>query len=361
MDIYKNAKKAVLLLEDGSLYEGYHVGAAQDAFGELVFNTAVVGYQQLLTDPANENNILISTFPMLGNYGVVEGEDDLSAVHAQAVVMREWCASPSNYRSTGRLDDWMERKGIAGIFGVDTRALTRKVRDHSVMKAMVTTNPVTEENKTQLLAELKNYRFKTPQWKTNTETVSMGQGSTKLTVVDFGVRRDVLDALMARGAQLTVVPSSTSAQEILAAKPQGIVLCGGWADFNDTAKELETVCALTKSGIPMLGIGVGHQLMGLAAGGCICKMKAGHRGCNCPVSECATGHTFITTQNHGCVVQNTDSSKAQVTYINSNDKTCEGLRYLEYPGMSVQFVPECEIGRKNFDGIYEAFFNMLNK
>ena len=361
MDIYKNAQKAFLLLEDGSLYQGYSVGSKADDYGEMVFNTSVVGFQQLLTDPANENNILVDTFPMLGNYGVVENEDDLSDCHAAAVIVRDWCPTPSNYRMTGRIDEWMERKGISGLFGVDTRALTRKLRDGGVMKAMVTTKEVTDSNKAELVEALKNQPAKAPYWKSKNEMEISPVSDKKAVVLDLGARADVVAALNARGFTTIVVPSVMGAEEILANEPDCIVVCGGWAGEADLSKELETLAELEKSGVPMLGIGLGHQMMAVLAGAKLVKMKAGHRGANCPVTEISTGRTFITTQNHGSIVENADPSKAVVTHINSNDKTCEGLKYLEFKGLSVQFIPECELGRKNFDGIYEAFLSLLDK
>lgn len=361
MDIYKNAQRAYLVMEDGSVVKGYSVGAKQDAYGELVFNTSVVGFQQLLTDPANENNIMVDTFPMLGNYGVVENEDDLSAATAKAVIVRDWCPTPSNYKMTGRIDDWMERKGIVGLFGVDTRALTRKLRDGGVMKALITTKEVTEENKAELVEAIKAQADKTPYWKEKNELEVNPVSDRKVVIMDLGARADVVNAFNVRGFSTIVVPAAMSAEEILSNEPEAIVVCGGYSGAADVSKELETIAELQKSGKPILGIGLGHQLMAKLAGGSVVKMKDGHRGANCPVTELSTGRTFITTQNHGSYVEGVSTEKAEVTHVNSNDKTCEGLRYTEFKGMSVQFIPESEEGRKNFDGIYEAFLGMIEK
>ena len=357
MDIYKNAGKATLLLEDGTQFNGLAVGAKKEAVGQLVFNTGVIGYQQLLTDPANENNILVHTFPMIGNYGV-NGEDNLTEnCTAKAVVMREWCDTPSNYRCTGRFDAWLEEKGIPGIFGIDTRALTKYLRDNGSKQALLTFEEVTEENKEQFLAKIKEAPAVVPYWKNNKEVRVWGEGKN-VTVYDVGLRQDIVDALTARGCKVTAVPACFTAEQIMETKPQALLVCGGYANMEDLKEELATVEALTKTGIPMLGIDLGHQLMALAAGSVCVKLSAGHRGANCPVSELATGRTFITNQNHGAVAQEVDPAKAEVIYVNANDKTCEGLRYLTYPGMSVQFIPEAELGRKNFDKVYESFFAM---
>lgn len=361
MDIYENARKAYLVMEDGSVVSGYSVGAKKDVYGELVFNTSVVGFQQLLTDPANENHILIDTFPMLGNYGVVENEDDLSPATAQAVIVRDWCPTPSNYKMTGRIDDWMERKGIVGLFGVDTRALTRKLRDGGVLKAMVTENEVTEENVAQFVQAIKDHAETAPYWKEKKELELNPVSDKKVVVMDLGARADVVAALNARNFSTIVVPSTMSAEEILSHEPEAVVICGGYAGNADLSKELDTIAALQNSGKALLGIGLGHQLMAKLAGAQISKMSVGHRGANCPVTELESGRTFITTQNHGYVVANVDESKAVVTHVNSNDKSCEGLRYKDFAGMSVQFIPESELGRKNFDGIYDTFFAMIEK
>ncbi len=361
MDIYKNAQKATLLMEDGSLVQGYSVGSKEDAYGELVFNTSVVGFQQLLTDPANENNLLIDTFPMLGNYGVVENDDDLSAATARAVIVRDWCPTPSNYKMTGRIDEWMERKGIVGLFGVDTRALTRKIRDHGVMKALITSKEVNDSNKEELLASIKTHADKVPYWKEKNEIEVNPVSDRKVAVLDLGARADVVASLNARGFSTVVVPSSMNAEEILSNEPDAIVICGGYSGGADMSAELATIEALQNSGKPILGIGLGHQLMAKLAGGAVVKMKCGHRGANCPVTELSSGRTFITTQNHGSIVESVDPAKAEVTHVNSNDKSCEGLSYKTFKGLSVQFIPECELGRKNFDGIYEAFLGMIEK
>lgn len=361
MDIYTNAQRAYLLMEDGSVIKGYSVGAKHDAFGELVFNTSVVGFQQLLTDPANENNLLVDTFPMLGNYGVVENEDDLSAAHARAVIVRDWCPTPNNYKMTGRIDEWMERKGIVGLFGVDTRALTRKIRDNGVQKAMITCKEITEENKAELIEAIKAYEGVAPYWKEKNEMEINPVSDRKMVVMDLGARADVVAALNARGFSTIVVPSTMSAEEILSNEPDAIVICGGYAGKADLSKELEIIAELQKSGKPILGIGLGHQLMATLVGGKIVKMKAGHRGANCPVTSLVSGRTFVSTQNHGDIVVDMCPEKAEVTHINANDKTCEGLSYKEFNGMSVQFIPECELGRRNFDGVYDAFLGMIEK
>ncbi len=360
MDIFNNAQKAWLLLEDGTVYQGLGLGSAEDAIGELVFNTSVVGFQEILTDPANANNIVVETFPLTGNYGVNRENDLHESITARGWVVREWCAQPSNFRCEGRIDEYLEQKKISAIFDLDTRAITRKVRDGGVQKALITrTNP--QDCKEELIAKIKGWNAPAPAWLDYNQTVSFEKLDAKysVTMVNYGIRNDVIKALMARGCKVTVVPAGSTAQQILDTNPDAIVLCGGagLAAIENGSKE--TAAALMKSGKPVLGIDLGHQLMALSMGGSVEKMHCGHRGANCPVTEIASGRTFITSQNHGCVVKDIPDC-AKLSHLNSNDKTCEGLEYPQMKAMSVQFIPESETGRKNFDGIYERFLNMID-
>ena len=305
MDIFNNAQQAWLVLEDGTVYEGYGLGSSEDAIGELVFNTSVVGFQEILTDPANANNIIVETFPLTGNYGV-NHENDLH----ESITARGW------------------------------------------------------------VAQIKAWKKPMPAWVNYNEKVSFEKLDSKysITMVNYGIRKDVINALMARGCRVTVVPASYTEKEIMETKPDAVVLCGGAGlealrtDYAQKENAIdaaqETVAALMKSGVPVLGIDFGHQIMALAMDGSVEKMHCGHRGANCPVTEIASGRTFITSQNHGYIVKNIPAS-AVVSHVNSNDKTCEGLEYPQMKAMSVQFIPESEIGQKNFDGIYERFLGMV--
>lgn len=369
MDIFNNAQQAWLVLEDGTVYEGYGLGSSEDAIGELVFNTSVVGFQEILTDPANANNIIVETFPLTGNYGVNHENDLHESITARGWVIREWCAQPSNFRMEGRIDEYLEKKNISAIFDLDTRAITRKIRDGGVQNALITrTNP--EGCKDELVAKIKAWKKPMPAWVNYNEKVSFEKLDSKysITMVNYGIRKDVINALMARGCRVTVVPASYTEKEIMETKPDAVVLCGGSGlealrtDYAQKENAIdaaqETVAALMKSGVPVLGIDFGHQIMALAMDGSVEKMHCGHRGANCPVTEIASGRTFITSQNHGYIVKDIPAS-AVVSHVNSNDKTCEGLEYPQMKAMSVQFIPESEIGQKNFDGIYERFLGMV--
>ena len=369
MDIFNNAQKAWLLLEDGTLYEGYGLGCAEDTVGELVFNTSVVGYQEILTDPANANNIVVETFPLTGNYGVNREHDLHDSITAKGWVVREWCAQPSNFRCEGRIDEYLEQKKISAIFDLDTRAITRKLRDGGVQNALITRKDPTG-NIAQLTEQLKNHQKPMPAWVDYKETFTFEKLDAKyhITMVNYGIRKDVSAALMARGCRVTVGASCCTEKQVLDTQPDAVVLCGGAGleelrtsyDQQENAIDAaqETVAALMKSGVPMLGIDLGHQLMALAMEGSVEKMHCGHRGANCPVTELASGRTFITSQNHGYIVKDVPAC-AVVSHLNSNDKTCEGLEYPQMKALSVQFIPESEIGMKNFDGIYERFLSMI--
>ena len=370
MDIFKNAQKAWLLLEDGTLYEGYGLGSAEDAIGELVFNTSVVGFQEILTDPANANNIVVETFPLTGNYGVNHENDLHESITARGWVVREWCPQPSNFRCEGRIDEFLEKKNISAIFDLDTRAITRKIRDGGVQKALITRQDPRSDLDVAL-AKIKAWKPGCPAWVGYQDKVTFDKLDSKynITMVNYGIRNDVIKALMARGCRVTVVPASYTEKEILETAPDAVVLCGGAGlealrtNYYEQAENAidgaeETVAALMRSGTPVLGIDFGHQLMALAMEGSVEKMHCGHRGANCPVTELASGRTFITSQNHGYIVKDIPA-EAVVSHLNSNDKTCEGLEYPQMKAMSVQFIPESEIGRKNFDGIYERFLGLI--
>lgn len=369
MDIFNNAQKAWLLLEDGTVYEGYGLGSSEDAIGELVFNTSVVGFQEILTDPANANNIVVETFPLTGNYGVNHENDLHESMTARGWVIREWCAQPSNFRCEGRIDEYLENKKISAIFDLDTRSITRKVRDGGVQKALITrSNP--RENKEVLMAKIKAWQPPTPAWVNYNEKVTFEKLDAKysVTMVNYGIRNDIIKALMARDCKVTVVPASYTEKQIMETNPDAIVLCGGAGletirtDYAQQENAIdaaqETVAALMKSGVPVLGIDFGHQIMALSMEGSVEKMHCGHRGANCPVTELKSGRTFITSQNHGYIVKDIPEN-AVLSHINSNDKTCEGLEYPQMKAMSVQFIPEAELGQKNFDGIYERFLGLI--
>ena len=327
---------AFLVLENGAVFEGQRIGTVGDATGELVFTTGMVGYVETLTAPAFAGQLVVQTFPLIGNYGVApqdaEGQPALCGY-----VVRELCDQPSNFRSEGTLDEFLKQHGIVGLCGVDTRELTRVLRENGSMNAVIC------DTVPQDISALKDYAIRDAVAQVSTKAPSVYPATDArrfaVTVLDLGVRRSAIESLCARGCEVTVVPHDTPADAILAAKPDGVVLSGGPGDPRKNAALIGTAKALFGK-VPLFGIGLGHQLVALAVGGNTKKLKHGHRGANQPVRCDGDSRTYITSQNHGYAVE-TDSlpAFAAVTHVNANDGTCEGITYADTPCITVQFDP----------------------
>lgn len=341
--------KAYLILSDGTVYEGTSFGAPTGTIGELVFTTGVVGYLETLTDPAYAGQIILQTFPAIGNYGVIE-EDFDGAFHAAGYVVREWCDTPSNFRAQYDIDRLLKDKGIPGICGVDTRAITRRLRDHGPMNAMIAAEIPAD------LTALQNHKFTDAVKKTACTEIRTipGEGSHAV-IIDCGMKPSMVAALTARGCKVTVVPADTSAEAILALGPDGVLVSGGPGDPMDA--HVPAVKALMGK-LPMFGIGLGHQLMAIAAGAFTEKMPYGHRGSSQPVKEAATGRTYITEQNHGYAVVSDSVKNGAVSFANANDSSCEGTDYPELNAFSVQFNPDAS-GSRGTAFLYDRFITMM--
>jgi carbamoyl-phosphate synthase small subunit len=347
-------KKAYLVLQDGTVFEGKSFGADTATVGELVFNTAVVGYIENLTDPAYYGQILVQTFPMIGNYGIIE-EDFQGTCSLKGYVVREWCDTPSNFRCEYDLDTYLKNQGVPGIYGVDTRELTRILRDKGTMNAMIT-----DEIPTDLTA-LKDYKIiGAVDAVTTKETVTYtaDKEDYKVVVWDFGNKKYIVDELIARNCTVTVVPASTTAEEILAMNPNGVVLSPGPGDPKDNA---DLICEIGKlfGKLPLFGIGLGHQLLALSQGGETVKLPYGHRGGNQPAKAIGGTAAYITGQNHGYAVVSDTVKNGVITFYNINDNTCEGLDYKGNKAISVQFYPESHSGPRNTAFIYQQFIDMM--
>ena len=341
--------KAYLVLSDGSVFEGTSFGAAAPATGELVFTTGVVGYLETLTDPSYAGQIILQTFPAIGNYGVIE-EDFDGDFHAAGYVVREWSDTPSNFRSQYTIDQLLKDKGIPGICGVDTRALTRKLRDHGPLNAMIVSEIPAD------LSALKAYKIIGAVEKTTCSEIRTIPGEGKHAVVlDLGAKPSIVGALTARGCKVTIVPASTSADEILSLNPDGLLVSGGPGDPADV--DLTAIKALLGK-VPMFGIGLGHQLIALASGASTIRMPYGHRGANQPVKELASGRTYITQQNHGYAVVSDSVANGTVSFINANDGSCEGVDYPALNAFSAQFYPDSE-GPRSTAHLYDRFITMM--
>ncbi len=350
-------KKAYLLLENGKVFEGEAFGAERECVGELVFTTGMVGYLETLTDPSYYGQIVMQTFPLVGNYGVIPDDFESAKPHLKAYIVREWCQEPSNFRSEGALDAFLKANDIPGLCGIDTRALTRIVREHGVMNARITYSPNPKVDD-----ELRSYRVTDAVRSVSTgETLTDGEGR-RVVLIDFGAKSHIERELVSRGCEVITVPYSTTADEILALKPSGVMLSNGPGDPSENKDAIKAIKKLVRERVPMFGICLGHQLLALANGAKTEKLKYGHRGGNQPALELATGRVYITSQNHGyAVVSSSLPDYAHESFINVNDKTCEGVEYTNSPAFSVQFHPEACAGPRDTAWLFDKFVSMCEE
>jgi carbamoyl-phosphate synthase small subunit len=347
--------KAYLILEDGSRFEGTAFGAAGDAVGEVVFNTGMTGYGEVLTDPSYAGQIVCMTYPLIGNYGVNDGDAESPAPRVKGYIVRELCEAPSNWAAAGTLDEYLKRFGIGGIQGIDTRALTRKIRESGVLRGKI----VTREPEERDYADARGYLLKNPvNGVSAKQKYTVAGTAERVAVLDYGLKQNILRSLSRRGLHLTVYPNGTAAEEILSDAPDGILLTNGPGDPKDNIFEIAQLKKLLGKK-PIFGICLGHQLLALAAGGDTGKLKYGHRGSNHPVKELAANRVFITSQNHGYAVLAESLQNAELTHVNWNDKTCEGLRYKDFPARSVQFHPEASPGPLDTGYLFDDFVTAM--
>lgn len=355
--------KAYLVLEDGTAYEGNAVGATGIISGEVVFTTGMTGYQETVTDPTFVGQIVIMTYPLIGNCGT--NEEDMEAVKPvlHGLVVKEVSKCPSNWRNQEDLHQMLSRYGVIGIEGIDTRSLTRRLRSKGTMKGVICSLPdraldastVTDlvevarqcphVDKTKLISQV-----------TTQEPYQVGGDGHRITVIDYGVKRSVLRCLLDRGCRVTVMPATASPQRILETQPDAILLSNGPGDPRDAGYAVETIRELI--GVkPLLGICIGHQLLCLALGANVFKLKFGHRGGNHPVKDLTTGRVLITSQNHGYAIdeETIDPSVAYVTHVSLNDGTVEGIRHRSLPIASIQYHPEASPGPHDTQFIFDEF------
>lgn len=352
--------KGYLLLEDGSLYEGSLRGAQKDATAELVFTTAMVGYMETLTDPSYDGQIVVQTFPCIGNYGVIPFDEESPHPRMAGYVVRELCDAPNNFRCTGKLDDYLRAEGVTCLTGVDTRALTRKLRDRGVMNAAILTGKPADMD--TALAALRAHSYHPDiQNTTCTEVIQpRTKGLYHVVLWDFGAKANIQRELEKRGCAVTCVPASATCAEIMALEPDGVMLSNGPGDPSDNTGVISELKELCRQGLPVFGICLGHQLLALSQGGQVVKLKYGHRGANQPVKDVKTGLNYITSQNHGFAVdQDHLPDNATVRFINCNDGTCEGLDYTDLLAYSVQFHPEACGGPLDTRFLFDRFIAMM--
>lgn len=397
--------KAYLLLADGTLFDGKAIGAIGTTVGETVFTTGMTGYLETLTDPSYYGQIVTQTFPLIGNYGVIPTDFESKKSWVRGYIVRELCDTPSNFRCGGTLDNFLKKQGIVGICGIDTRALTKKLRESGVMNGMI----VSGENAERLIQQavenpdkIRDYRIERAVESVSCNENKEGNERSKLraealvanspcapvphiVLFDFGAKANIQRELEKRGCSVTVVPYDTTAEEVLALAPDGIMLSNGPgdpADNTDVISEISKLCEWNKKCaestamhsavssdsagnangklIPIFGICLGHQMLALARGAKTSKLKYGHRGGNHPVKDLETGRVYITSQNHGYAVEpDTLPSFAKMSFVNVNDNTCEGVEYTDIPAFSVQFHPEACGGPHDTNFLFDKFMKMI--
>ncbi len=371
---------AYLALEDGTIFEGRSFGADVERVGEVVFNTSITGYQEILTDPSYNGQIVTMTYPLIGNYGI--NPDDFESVRPQVegFVVKEACKNPSNYRSVQSLGSFLKEHDIPGIEGIDTRSLTKHIRSKGAMKGILST---LDSDRESLVQKANDYPGlvgrdlvsrvtcgEPYQWaeglydlEKGERTHLEGKARFRVAAYDFGIKQNILRYLVDRGCDVTVFPADTPPDQILEIDPDGIFLSNGPGDPEPVTYAVDSIRQLIAEKRPTFGICLGHQLIGLALGGSTYKLKFGHRGANQPVQQTDTGKVEITSQNHGFAVDidSLDRDDVVLTHINLNDNTLEGLRHRDLPLFCVQYHPEASAGPHDADYLFDHFVELMEK
>ncbi len=352
-------KKVYLTLQNGRVFQGYRFGAEGDVTGELVFSTGMVGYMETLSDPANLGQIVVQTFPLIGNYGMIRADVESDKAWVSAYVVREICDCPSNFRMEGELEEYLETEGVIGIYGVDTRELTKILREEGSMNARISSKPLKED----ALKEMASYKIEnTVKTVASKEKGYFEAENAKYTVAlwNVGAKNSTIANLNAQGCNVISIPPYATAEEILATGANGVVISDGPGDPNENDEIIAEVKKLLGK-TPVMGVGLGHQLVALACGAEVIKQKYGHRGSNQPVKSVKTGKVYISAQNHGYEVVTKSVKEGEISFINVNDNSCEGIDYEALNAFTVQFTPEsCGIGHPE-NVLYNKFFAMMEK
>lgn len=351
---------AYLILENGQVFKGESFGAKGEVIGELVFTTGMVGYLETITDPSYFGQVVMQTFPLIGNYGVIPQDFESGKPVLSAYIVREWCQEPSNFRCKEDLDTFLKRENVVGLCGIDTRAVTKIVREQGVMNCCITDST---DNMQEKLERIKNYKVENAVCSVTTEsrhTECAPKGDKNVVLWDFGAKGNIEKMLLKRGCNVTVVPAQTTAEQILALNPDGLMLSNGPGDPTENTGIIEELKKIIKTNLPVFGICLGHQILALAMGGKTTKLKYGHRGANQPVKNTETSRVYISSQNHGyAVVSESLPEGAKVSFVNGNDNTCEGVTYTHRPAFSVQFHPEACSGPLDTEYLFDDFIAMM--
>ena len=359
-------KTGYLVLQNGSIFEGYRFGADKAVLGEVVFTTGMCGYIETLTDPSYFGQIVLQTFPLIGNYGVIP-EDFEGKCELKGYVVREWCDSPSNFRSEYDIDTFLKANGIPGLCGVDTRQITKIIRDSGVMNGAILDKLPDGEND-EIFEKIRSFKIVDA-----VKSVTCGAGHTafapgaqncvndkgiRVALIDYGAKANIINELLRRGASVTVFPAGTHAEEILSGGFSGVMLSNGPGDPAENTFQIEQIAKILGK-LPVFGICLGHQLTALVAGGNTYKLKFGHRGVNQPVKCIADGRTYITSQNHGYAVSDNVPGRAVISFVNANDGTCEGIDYPSLNAFTVQFHPEARSGPHDTSFLFDRFVKIM--
>ena len=355
--------RAALILENGAVFHGISMGDTGECICEMVFNTSMAGYQEILTDPSYAGQGIVMTYPLIGNYGVNADDRESRRPWASAMIVRHLSPRGSNFRSKGTLHDYLSANHITGIQGVDTRAITRMLRDGGTMNGMITTEE--DPDLREKLPLIREYRVQNTVELTTRKYIEVytafGKGP-RIALLDLGVKENMIRSLVKRGCSVTVFPAQTKAEEILAGGFDGLMLSNGPGDPADNVEIISEIQTLYRSALPIFAVCLGHQLMALATGAVTEKLKYGHRGGNHPVRDLAEGRVYITSQNHGYVVRadSVDPNVAEISHINVNDGTVEGLRYRNGRVFTVQFHPEASPGPRDTGYLFDQFLERVN-
>ena len=355
--------KAFLILEDGNVFMGESIGSQREIISEIVFNTGMTGYLEVLTDPSYAGQSVVMTYPLIGNYGISYEDMESNKPWVDGFIVRELSRIPSNFRNEESIQSFLERNDIPGISGIDTRALVKLLRNKGTMNGMITTNAdyVLDE----VLNKIHQYKVSKVVAKTSRKEkeiiAAIGETKYRVALMDYGLKQNIPRCLAKRGCEVTIYPAFTKAEEVLKSNPDGIMLSIGPGDPKECTEIITEVKNLFDSNVPIFAICLGHQLLALANGGDTRKMKYGHRGSNHPVKDLKTGRVYISTQNHGYMVmpESLKPEVAEVSFINVNDKSNEGMHYLGKNVFSVQFHPEACGGPMDSEYLFDEFINMM--
>lgn len=349
-----------LVLENGMTFRGERFGAAGEVTAEVVFTTGMTGYLETLTDPSYWGQTVVQTFPLIGNYGVISSDFESDSVGVKAYIVKEWCQEPSNFRSEGSLGTFFKANGVVGLCGIDTRTLTKTIREAGVMNGIITDDPAGVD-----FEALKAYRVEGAVQAVTTKEAytapAEGEQKKRVALLDFGAKQNIIRELQKRGAEVTVCPAATTAEQLKALDVDGIMLSNGPGDPAENTEIIANLKDICKLNVPIFGICLGHQLLALAHGFTTEKLKYGHRGGNQPVKNTETGRVYITSQNHGYAVvsESINRAVARELFVNVNDNTCEGVRYLDCPAFTTQFHPEACAGPLDTQALFDEFFSMM--